>query len=649
MNPMTLPHLKKNYNAIMKNTEQYLNSQKGRLSEGIKKAILSQVPVIYVVTEEISLVYEVLREDQIIESSFQGDVSQVGEARNYTDQVKGYYSTSSRLKNVFFTEKEFNDWLEAPSYPTVTVLFMSPDSDGRVLDQTINDCLIHFVQLYQGSYPFPQAGEKAIKGSTAIVVSPAVPSIPACIIPFSRVINVPTIQGEELMRLISGFVREHDGEHLNSQDLIDDTAYLEKISNNLRGLSRSKIREIFVTIKDEMGVVHVDMTNQQQVNTIIRIIQKEKEQLLETSGILKLIRVTDASKAYGMEILDEWLLNSREIMINPERAKQYADLRPLKGVIVSGIPGSGKSLMAKAVASSFNLPLISMSMGLIMDKHLGDSEHRMAEALQQIEALSPCVVWIDEIDKDMSGAKSEESDGGTARRMFAQFLTWMQEKEYRGVSCFVFATANDISHLPPELFRNGRFDAKFYTFMPSLSGCDEIFRGKVSNRKEFYSDHILRKGFFADILDQYHREHQSSCKFLTGADIESVIELTKKTLFVKHLNEATSENTARDHITYEETEFKNAILDSLNHIRSYGETNMQDIAQCFIGLAKRNFEPAGNKLFSTDLLDLSSGTLRTPEDYDSLSVYDKQLFIKLGSIIQEEWKIQEDLHKRGLS
>ena len=637
----------------MKNPVIYKNSQKGKISEGIKKAILSEIPVIYVVTEEISLVYDILNDDQIIETHFYETLSIEGEKKQFANSSQGFYSSPDIRKNVFFSEKEFSDWLKNPTYSAVAVLFLPPPSKSDQQEQLINEQLIHFVQLYQNGRPFPNKKQslltrEAIKGSTAIVITPNMPSIPACIWPFSRVVKVPSIQGDELLRLISQSVKDHDGEHLNDEQLIDDKKYLEKISNNLRGLSRSKIREIFVTIKDELGAVHIDVENDEQWDALNKIIQKEKEQLLETSGILKLESPSTDSSAFGMEMLDMWLKESRDIMINPELAKRYAGIRPLKGLIVSGIPGSGKSLMAKAVAKSFHLPLISMSMGLIMGKHLGESEHRMEEALRQIEALSPCVVWIDEIEKDMSGTNNGETDGGTARRMFAQFLKWMQEKEERGVSCFVFATANDISNLPPELFRSGRFDAKFYTFMPSLSGCDEIFHGKISKNKSFFSPKIINEGFFSSILNQYHIEHSSTNKFLTGADIESIIELSKKYIFIKRLEKASPEELNNGHIVYDESEFKKAIIESLERVRSYGETNLVDIAKCFIGLAKKNFQPAGNKLFSTDLLDLNTGELKKPSNYDSLSAYDKHLFERLESIIKEQWSIEEDLRKRGL-
>lgn len=630
----------------MKNLELYKNSQQGKITEGIKKAILSEIPVIYIVTEEISLVFDILRNDQIIETHFYGSLSVVGEKTQLSNTAHGFYSSSDKRKNVFFSEKEFSEWLDAPTYSAVAVLFSTSSNQQ---EQSINEQLTRFVQLYQNSCPLPKmSAREAIKGSTAIVVTPNMPRIPACILPFSRVIKVPSIQGDELLRLISQSVKKHDGENLNEVGLIDDQKYLEKISNNLRGLSRSKIREIFVTIKDELGVVHVNVANTEQWAKLVKIIQSEKEQLLETSGILKLITPSSASKPYGMEMLEQWLKESRDIMLNPELAKRYADIRPLKGLIVSGIPGSGKSLMAKAVASSFNLPLISMSMGLIMDKHLGDSEHRMAEAIRQIETLSPCVVWIDEIEKDMSGTTNDASDGGVARRMFAQFLTWMQEKEDRGVSCFVFATANDISKLPPELYRSGRFDAKFYTFMPSLSGCDEIFRGIISSKSSYYSKEILRESFFSEILNQYHIAHENSSKFLTGADVESIIEMSKKRIYIKRLDRASSDELNNGHIVYDENEFKEAIIESLERVRSYGETNMYDIASCFLGLAKRNFEPAGNILFSVDLLDLNKGEFKKPENFSSQSTYDKNLFERLESMVLEQWSMENNLSKQGL-
>lgn len=621
----------------MKSPAHYLNSQKGKVSEGIKKAILARIPIVYIVTDEISLIFDILREDRIIEVAYNPD-------------------DKAARTNILFSEAELNGWMDHPDRPIISVLFVPLFEGSQTQELSVKNTLFRFVQVFQKSRPIPKDDVKSLEGSTVLVVTPSMPSIPSAIVPYSRVIKVPPIQGDELWEVISEFVKELDGDRLDANNLIADHAYLQKIANNLRGLSRSKIREIFVTLKDELGFVHVDASRKEQMDAIIRIIQKEKELLIENSGILKMEKPADDIDPSTMENLFTWLQKSTGVMIDPGRAKSFAGLRPMKGAIMSGIPGSGKSLMAKVVASTFGLPLISMSMGLLMGKHLGESEHRLEEALRIIEALSPCVVWIDEIEKDMSGTGNGESDGGTARRMFAQFLKWMQEKETRGVSCFVFATANDISNLPSELLRSGRFDAKFYTFMPSLQECDSIFQSLIDKQRVFFDESmvssnkgVFKPGFFQEILEEYHRKNDdtSCCKFLTGADIESLIEMAKKNLYYQYCKDNDSEDTHVAHLVYRRQLFKKEIEDCLDSIRSYGETNMRDIASCFIQLARESFYPAGNSLFPTSLVDFEANTLK--ELKVPLSKYDTHFYDRLKKYVSEELESQNELRKRGIT
>lgn len=647
------------------NPIDYLNSQKGIVSEGIKKAVLAEIPVIYVVTNEISLVYDILEDKQIIDTEFVGDSPADGIFKQSPESIIKFIS-GPKKKNVFFSEKELLEWLKEPSFPVVSLLYMPPPtSDGQPHDQLLNSCLCQFVQFYQKCRPLPSNDfALSLASSTVIVVTPSMPSIPLSIIPYSRIIKVPPVQGKELLKNISELVRDIDGEKLDADGLIPDREYLQKLSMNLRGLSQKKIRDIFITLKDEFGFVHVDSTNKETLNQIIGTIQKEKELLIEHSGVLKLEKQADV-RIEAMTGMKEWLKESREAMKDPDFAKHYAGLRPLKGVLVSGIPGSGKSLMAKSIAAELNLPLVSLSMGLIMAGLVGESEHRLEDAIQLIEALSPCVVWIDEIEKELSGSNSGESDGGTARRMLAQFLKWMQEKETRNVSCFVFATANDISSLPPELFRSGRFDNKFYTFMPSLRECELIFQSLIGRQSELFDKSLflpiteedteeekrqkLEKGFFYGILNKFHERHESSCKFLTGADIDTLIEMSKKKIYHKLFDEngVFKGNQNEEHIFYKTEEFKEAIEESLSGLRCYGETNMRDIARCFIEMARMNFNPAGDRFIEPGLLDLNTSKLaEPPKSIDNQ--YDRNLYKQLDKYVSEELEIQDGLRKRGL-
>jgi SpoVK/Ycf46/Vps4 family AAA+-type ATPase len=158
-----------------------------------------------------------------------------------------------------------------------------------------------------------------------------------------------------------------------------------------------------------------------------------------------------------LQVIFLWL--KRKHAFSPQ-ARQYGLPLP-KGVLILGLPGTGKSLTAKVAASVFGVPLLKLGAGRIFGSLVRQSEANLRAVLQTAEAVSPCVLWMDEIEKALSGSQSSGStDGGTSARVFGSFLNWLQEKQSKPV--FVIATANDVSKLPPELLRKGRFDELFF-------------------------------------------------------------------------------------------------------------------------------------------------------------------------------------------
>lgn len=641
----------------------YSSTQEGKVTELIKNAIVSEIPIVYLQTDEISFIYKIIKECQIIEPQFNAQRKEIANqyGTSFTKVVNGG-------PNVFFTSKEFGAWMEKPEHPALAII----QDESNILDQNsknfnkeLYDNISRFIKVHQNAIYCEDRYRKYIQLSTVIIVTPTSPIIPQLFTPYVRVIRIPSIEYSELRMVVSDLVRELDGieKHKNKGQLINDTGYLDFIERYISGLSKSKIRQIFLNIKDQLGYVYFSGgdTNKKHEN-VIRIIEKEKKEIIANSGILKLADYTKVGAVNGMEEMTEWLAEMKGIIREYSKAKWISAVQPLKGVLVSGIPGSGKSLLAKATAKILNLPLISMDMGLIRGKYVGESEHRMNEAFRQIESLSPCVVWIDEIEKAMG--KSDGDETGVSKRLLGQFLTWMQEKDNKGVCCFVFATANSTAGIPPELFRNGRFDAKFYTFMPSVDECDAIFNGIVTKQNEghgntdgvstsiiarnplpksLFAQSICKKGFFGDILNKLFSPDQNEVKsflegldiskfhetqlkksgsakqplstedlaykfatcdkFLTGADIEAVIEHAKRKLYCSSMYDL------KDCI-FGADKFVCQLVLSLAMVKTYGETNADDIAQTLISLKLNNFTPAGSKpIISLDDLDLETGEI----------------------------------------
>ena len=208
----------------------------------------------------------------------------------------------------------------------------------------------------------------------------------------------------------------------------------------------------------------------------LSIIHEEKNQVVKKTGVLEFVKsdlgINDIG---GLENLKKWLLRRNNSW--SEKAQAYHLPAP-KGVLITGVPGCGKSLTAKAMSAIWGLPLLKLDMGKIFGGIVGSSEENMRKAIATAEAVSPSILWVDEIEKGFVGLKSG-GDSGTSARVFGTFLTWLQEKTK---PVFVIATANDISALPPALLRKGRFDEIFFVDLPTFSERKKIFSLHIAKR-----------------------------------------------------------------------------------------------------------------------------------------------------------------------
>ncbi|MBQ7651543.1 MAG: AAA family ATPase, partial [Victivallales bacterium] len=194
------------------------------------------------------------------------------------------------------------------------------------------------------------------------------------------------------------------------------------------------------------------------------LILREKEQSIKKSGLLEAVRVSnDIEDIGGLDNLVSYLKRKASIYRNLAKAKEAGVDIP-KGILIVGMPGCGKSLTAKASAAMFKAPLLRLDIGKLLGKYVGESEENLRKALKVAEAATPCVLWIDEIEKAFAGVGKDDGGGGVTTRLFGYFLTWMNEKDS---TVYVVATANDIEHIPPEFLRRGRFDEIFSVSLPN--------------------------------------------------------------------------------------------------------------------------------------------------------------------------------------
>ena len=256
-----------------------------------------------------------------------------------------------------------------------------------------------------------------------------------------------------------------------------------------------------------------------------------KKKSLSRSGLLELVDSGICiDQIGGLQQLKSWLRNKKHIIDNLAHAQRLGISAP-KGVLLAGMPGCGKSMSAKAAASLFNVPLFRLDIGSLMGKFVGESEANMKAALKVAEQASPCVLWVDELEKAFSGINGSGGSTEITTRLFGYFLTWMQEKPG---AVFVMATANDITNIPPELLRRGRFDEIFYVDLPSECERSQIFEVKIKALKVASSKINLSE--LAEATDGF-----------SGADIECVINDAVEDLF-RNEKIALTQNILKKHI-----------------------------------------------------------------------------------------------------
>lgn len=227
----------------------------------------------------------------------------------------------------------------------------------------------------------------------------------------------------------------------------------------------------------------------------IRTVLAEKARIVRGSGVMEFIQPQDLADIGGLEALKAWV-SQRALGFTP-KARQLGLPWP-RGLLMVGVQGCGKSLAAKAVAGSWHQPLLRLDVGSLMGSLLGQSEGNLRRALSVAERVAPCVLWIDELEKAFGGIQGS-LDGGAALRMFGTLLTWLQE---RTDPVFVIATSNDISQLPPELLRKGRFDETFFVDLPSARERSDIWRVHLRTRARLAKDPLLLERVDIDALAQ---------------------------------------------------------------------------------------------------------------------------------------------------
>lgn len=393
--------------------------------------------------------------------------------------------------------------------------------------------------------------------SNSIIIGPLM-EIPIELQKEVAILDMPFPDLNEMSRIIVQFTDPYKHRPDLSIDQSENT--IHALARASLGLSKSEVENCLAKSLVKYKRISIDD---------IDFILEEKKQNIRKAGILEYTSTEDmnVSDIGGLDNLKKWL-DIRKAAYTAE-ARKFGILWP-KGVLLVGIPGCGKSLSAKCVAAAWKMPLLRLDIGRVFSGIVGSSEANIRLALSMCEAVSPSILWIDEIEKALSGVGSSNfSDGGTAARVFGTILTWMQEKKS---AVFVFATANNMSSLPSELLRKGRFDEIFFVDLPNEQERAEIFRIHLQrirrNPEQFDINELVRVS---------GESHWGDGVRLTGSEIEACVNQALLEAFFLHYSEGM---TGRDIVTEDIGKAIRRIVplskirkDDIGHMRAWAADN----------------------------------------------------------------------------
>jgi hypothetical protein len=304
------------------------------------------------------------------------------------------------------------------------------------------------------------------KRDAAVVLTGSV-ELPDVVRRLAALVSLPGPETNDYKLLLARIVRDLSKRMRVATQLTEDDQ--QRLLANLRGLTLLEAEKVLTKSIVEDGMLTADD---------IQHVIEAKRQIVSQAGVLEYYPLEESmAEVADLRGLKAWLTKRHGIITEPERAAEFGLSFP-KGVLLVGVPGCGKSLCAKAIATEWRLPLLKLDTGALYNKYIGETEKNFRRAMQVAERISPVVLWIDELEKAFASSSGSD-DGGTSQRILGTFLSWMQDRKG---DVFIVATANDVSRLPAEFLRKGRFDEIFFIDLPDAESREAIFRIHLNKR-----------------------------------------------------------------------------------------------------------------------------------------------------------------------
>lgn len=648
-----------------------------------REAHQARVPLIFVDTEEFILMDRLARECHLVDLSrptfrkyadtrnlpyykYLGEDPQPLDAsENFTYSVEKLQELLTRNHNLEYAGASMEHTGSEPGVkalqPVMAIFHISATS-WRKGSATAEESLVNFLRAYVKAYSRCRDLNSVLMGSRVFLYGD--PSLlPQDLEPFTQVVTVEYPQIWELEEMIRSIAREDGSPNTSRAPL--------QLAEQMTGfdLIRAErfVRKLYQTDR-KPGESPLD------IKKYWRMLMEEKARAVRSAGgLLELDFEKNPPTGThhgprtqglgGMKAYKTWVETKRDQMHNYSEFASTRGVPALKGVLLCGVPGCGKSEAAKVLRRDWGLSMLRMDIGRLMGGYVGDSERNLRKALALADAMSPVILWIDELEKGFAGAASQSSnDSGTFKRMFSYLLTWMQENTN---PCFIFATANDISQLPPEFFRSGRFDALFSVYMPTHAECKQIFEVQMHKADDLRREQLKARGGDPRSLLPLFEEGSNGCyspaclegimarvmggltpekvtaenatrvRFLSGADIRKVVTTALASLPPEALKKSITPTVWLDAL---EKVLQSPFLTT----QGSSGSNLDEIAACYVRLMRKNFIPVSEEsqvLFRKENYVCTMEDDKKKAEYkgapgSSWPAYDRALFLALKGRIQ---------------